>query len=168
MKSKTTDFDKAKPMHTDESSKLEKIKEDLNNLFLNQRLGVLATQNKGQPYTSLVAFAPSEDLKHIYFATTRSTRKYDNLSNDPRVSMLIDNRSNRASDIKWATAVTATGTAAEVGIDGQDDAKRIYLARHPYLSEFVASPSCALLKIEVNTYFVVSHFQNVIEVHMEP
>jgi nitroimidazol reductase NimA-like FMN-containing flavoprotein (pyridoxamine 5'-phosphate oxidase superfamily) len=147
---------------------LDNIKKDLKNLFLKQRLGVLATQKNGQPYTSLVAFTTSEDLKYLYFATTRSTRKYDNLSRDPRVSMLIDNRSNSASDFKQATSVTATGTSKEVDAIERDAIQGIYLEKHPYLSEFVHSPSCAILGLEVNTYFVVTHFQNVIEIHMKP
>ena len=41
-----------------------------------------------------------------------------------------------------------------------------YLAKHPELKDFVLSPSCALLKITVNTYYVVNRFQNVLELHM--
>lgn len=146
----------------------DQIKEDLKKLFLHQRVGVLATQNNGQPYTSLVAFTASEDLKWLYFATTRSTRKYANLSGDPRVSLLIDNRSNKASDFKQAMAVTATGNAEEVNSDARETVKAEYLSKHPYLKEFVESPSCAIIRFKVNTYFLVTHFQNVIEIHMEP
>ncbi len=93
---------------------LSKVKRDLRKLLRSQPLAVLATQNQGQPYASLVAFASSDDLKSLYFATTRSTRKYANLSGDSRVAMLVDNRSNKASDFRWAMAATATGTAKEV------------------------------------------------------
>ena len=143
------------------------IKKDLKKLFHHQRLGVLSTQNNGHPYTSLVAFAASEDLKRLYFATTRSTRKYANLSGDPRVSMLIDNRSNKASDFKRAIAVTATGKAEEVKFDNRETIKAEYLSKHPYLKEFVEAPTCAIIRLKVNTYFMVTHFQNVIEIHME-
>ena len=145
----------------------DQIKKDLKKLFHHQRLGVLATQNKGHPYSSLVAFTASEDLKWLYFATTRSTRKYANLSGDPRVSMLIDNRSNKASDFKRAIAVTATGKAEEVKFDNRETIKAEYLSKHPYLKEFVETPTCAIIRLKVNTYFMVTHFQNVIEIHME-
>ena len=105
----------------------DKIQKDLRELFRHQRLGVLSTHNHGQPYTSLVAFNSSEDLKCLYFATTRSTRKYANLSADPRVAMLIDNRSNSASDFKRAVAVTATGIAGEVESDAMRTMKSEYL-----------------------------------------
>ena len=147
---------------------LSKIKEDLGKLLLSQPLAVLATQNQGQPYASLVAFASSDDLKSLYFATTRSTRKYFNLSVDSRVAMLVDNRSNKTSDFRWAMAATATGTAEEVDSRERESALDRYLSKHFHLSDFVHSPTCALCKIRVQTFFVVTRFQSVVEVHVRP
>ena len=147
---------------------LDSMRKDLKELFANQPLAVLSTQNEGQPYASLVAFTAREDLRELFFATTRATRKYANLSSDPRVAMLVDSRSNEVSDFRWAMAVTATGKAVEV--EGQEKEKvlKIYLAKHPHLDDFVSSPSCALLKIRVERYYVATRFQNVVEVHVKP
>ena len=145
---------------------LNKIKRDLKKLLQSQPLAVLATQSRGQPYASLVAFAPSDDLKSLYFATTRSTRKYANLAGDSRVAMLIDNRSNKASDFRWAMAATATGTAVEVGPGARENVLGLYLAKHPHLKDFVHSPTCALCEIRVKTFYVVTRFQHVLEVHV--
>ena len=147
---------------------LESMKEDLKNLFASQRLAVLATQTEGQPYTSLVAFTAGEDLRQLFFATTRATRKYANLNADSRVAMLIDNRANEAADFRLAMAVTATGKAEEIEGQEREKASRLYLAKHPQLEEFVSSPSCALLRISVDRYYVASRFQKVIEVHVKP
>ena len=147
---------------------LDSMKEELQRLFASQRLAVLATQNEGQPYTSLVAFTASENLKKLFFATTRATRKYANLKADSRVALLIDNRSNEATDFRWAMAVTATGTAEEIEGQERGAASKLYLAKHPHLEEFVSSPSCALLSISVDRYYVASRFQKVIEVHVKP
>ena len=147
---------------------LESIKEDLKGLFTSQRLAVLATQSEGQPYTSLVAFAAGDDLKELFFATTRATRKYANLTADARVAMLIDNRSNQATDFRWAMAVTATGKAEELTGHEREEASKRYLAEHPHLEEFVSSPSCALLRVSVDRHYVASRFQKVIEVHVKP
>jgi hypothetical protein len=46
------------------------MRKDLQELFITQPLAVLSTQSEGQPYASLVAFATSEDLKALFFATT--------------------------------------------------------------------------------------------------
>ncbi len=80
--------------------------------------------------------------------------------------MLVDNRSNQDSDFHRAIAVTALGTAEEVKESERDRFLRLYLAKHPYLEEFVNSPNCALLKVSVDRYHMVSRFQNVMELHM--
>lgn len=146
---------------------LDSMKKDLQSLFESQRLAVLATQNEGQPYTSLVAFAASKNLRHLFFATTRATRKFANLLADPRVAMLVDSRSNVVSDFRWAMAVTATGKAEEIEGREREEASKLYLDKHAHLDDFVSSPSCALIKIPVERYYVATRFQNVIEVHVK-
>ncbi len=147
-----------------EESELEHL---IRELFESQKLAVLATQNEGQPYANLIAFAASNDLKSLYFATARATRKYANIEADARVTVLIDNRSNQDSDFSQAAAVTATGTAQEVMASKRDEVLTIYLAKHPMLEDFVRSPSCALLQIRVETYYLVRRFQNVMELHVK-
>jgi len=145
-----------------------KLKRELNKLFKKQRLAVLATQKNGQPYSSLVAFAVTEDLKHLIFATSRATRKYDNFSSDSRVALLIDTRTNKVSDFHHAMAVTAVGTAIEVEENIRPQLVSLYLAKHPHLADFIQSPTCALVQVTVKTYYVVRTFQNVMELHVTP
>ena len=143
---------------------LDRAKIELKEIQKSQPLGVLATQNRGQPYTSLVAFASSDDLRSLFFATTRPTRKYANLSGDSRVAMLVDNRSNKASDFRWAKAVTVVGKAEELEPQRSQESIAIYLTKHPHLENFVSSPNCAFLRIQVSTYYLVTRFQNVMEI----
>ena len=146
--------------------KTSQLKEFLKDLFPSQKLAVLATQSKKQPYGNLVAFVATKDLKHLLFATTRATRKYTNISENPRVAMVMDNRSNQEADFHQAAAVTATGVAKEVKGSEKETLLRLYLSGHPYLKDFVSSPTCALLKMNVETYYVVRQFQNVMELHI--
>ena len=139
----------------------------LKDLFASQRLAVLATQSKRQPYGNLVAFMATEDLRHLLFATTRATRKYANISENPRVAMVIDNRSNREADFHQAAAVTATGVVKEMVGPEKKRFQKLYLSKHPYLKDFVSSPTCALLRMQVVTYTVVRQFQNVMELHIK-
>ncbi len=144
----------------------DKLFEQIKNLLLSQKLAVLSTHNKVQPYASLVAFAETPDLTALVFATTRSTRKFANLSAAPRVALLVDSRTNDPSDFSDAVAVTALGSAEET----QDSEKTVlidlYLGKHSYLKKFVTAPTCALLKITVKKYILVSRFQNVMELKM--
>jgi putative heme iron utilization protein len=136
---------------------------DVEALLTQQTLAVLSTHHEGQPYASLVAFAASDDLKVILFATSRSTRKYANLAGDSRVAMLVDNRSHRAEDIHEAMALTAVGVAREPRDADLATWRSIYLERHPYLESFVTAPSCALIQVVVQRYLLVRRFQEVSE-----
>jgi nitroimidazol reductase NimA-like FMN-containing flavoprotein (pyridoxamine 5'-phosphate oxidase superfamily) len=146
-----------------QESELEQL---MRELFESQKLAVLGTQNQGQPYANLIAFVASDDLKNLFFVTARATRKYANIEADARVTVLIDSRSNQDSDFSQAAAVTATGTAKEVTGSRRDEVLAVYLAKHPMLEEFVRSPTCALLRVEVQTYYLVRRFQNVMELHV--
>ena len=141
---------------------------ELTHLLNSQRLAVLSTHNAGQPYASLVSFASNAELSQLLFATTRSTRKYANLTSDERAAMLIDNRSNEETDIHSAMAVTATGFVKEISESERAEALPSYLEKHPYLKDFVNSPTCAFLKLTVKTFYLVRRFQNVVEIHMPP
>lgn len=145
---------------------IEEIREILLELFTSQKLAVLGTNQAGQPYGNLVAFAATPDLKNLLFATTRATRKFANLQAEPRVSMVFDNRSNRVADFRKAVAATALGPAKEVRGKERTKWAKMYLAKHPHLKEFVGSPTCALVRIRVEVYYVVWRFQNVLELRM--
>ena len=139
----------------------------LREMLESQLLGVLGTHHDGEPYTSLVGFASTPDLKHLFFATGRATRKHANLVADARASMLVDNRSNRPADFTEASAATAVGVVEELSDSELPDFDRVFLAKHRHLESFVHSPSCVRLRLRVAVYMVVTHFQHVIELHID-
>jgi nitroimidazol reductase NimA-like FMN-containing flavoprotein (pyridoxamine 5'-phosphate oxidase superfamily) len=145
----------------------EEIRQRLERLFEQQSLAVLSTFGDGQPYASLVAFAADAAIERLFFSTSRSTRKFANMLATPRVALLVDSRSNRDSDFHEAVAATATGRAREIDPSEAALFERRYLTRHPYLENFVRSPSCARMVLEVKTYILVSRFQNVMELHID-
>jgi heme iron utilization protein len=139
------------------------IRQRLGALLMTQRLGVLSTQKGGQPYASLVALAATDDIKHLLFATRRGTRKYANLLENGRVAVLVDNRSNEESDFHDAIAATATGIARELTGSEKEALVGHYVKKHPHLNDFVSASPCAFFKISVDTYYVVTRFQEVTE-----
>jgi nitroimidazol reductase NimA-like FMN-containing flavoprotein (pyridoxamine 5'-phosphate oxidase superfamily) len=142
------------------------LKQLLKDIFSSQPLAVLATQAKGQPYGNLVAFAATDDLKCLLFATARATRKYANITKDPRVAMVIDSRTNQKVDFQKAVAVTAIGIVEKVKGAEKNHFLKLYLLKHPHLKKFVTSPSCTLLKVKIDTYYVVRRFQKVMALDM--
>jgi putative heme iron utilization protein len=141
--------------------------EVLRELLETQLLAVLSTHRDGEPYSSLVGFAATPDLKRLLFATGRSTRKLANLEADARASMLVDNRTNRAADFTEAAAATAVGIVETVGEDERAEFERVFLAKQAHLESFVRSPSCVPLRLRVSVYLVVTHFQHVMELHID-
>jgi general stress protein 26 len=146
----------------------EELEAHLREILSTQLFGVLSTVGGDQPYASLVGFAASEDLSRLYFATSRSTRKFNNLHSNPRAAMLIDNRSNQAADLRRAAAATALGSVVEIGADRQDEFKSVFLAKQTHFGDFLSSPNTARIYLEVKTYYVVSRFQNVFEFQVTP
>lgn len=145
---------------------IHQLKQTIKGILDSQRLAVLATQGRKTPYGSLLAFAVTNDLKNLLFATSRATRKYANLLTHADVAMVIDTRTNQIADFSDAAAVTVLGEVEEVTAHERQKYLKIYLEKHPHLREFVESPTCALLRVKVKKYIMVSRFQNVEELHV--
>lgn len=146
----------------------EQLQSEIAKLLLSQKLAVLSTQTpEGLPYASLIAFAATEDLQKIVLATPKATRKFANIKNNPNVALLIDDRSNMDQDFHDAKAVTVLGAVDQIDVDiSQDELAMLYLKKHPYLEGFIRSPSTAFLSISVWRYYMVSRFQEVMELHI--
>jgi len=134
------------------------VKEKLRNLLEEQRFAVIATKSKNELYTNLVTFYAEDNLKKIYFPTSKNTTKYKNLSAYSKISILIDNRGNKPEDIKNAMAVTAVGLSRETK---NLNVVKNFLKKHPYLKDFVNSNDCVMIEIELEKYILVDNFQNV-------
>ena len=145
----------------------QEIQEKIAGLLGSQQLAVLSTQRDGQPYSSLMAYAFTPELANIVVATGKSTRKHQNLMQESRVSLLIDNRSNTENDFHAAMAVTVIGKALLVEHPDRSGYEKIYLQRHPYLRTFLESPTTSLVKIAVSHYVLVSRFQDVLEYRID-
>ena len=146
-------------------SKTEKINR-IKEFFQTQRLTVLATQEPDHPYLSLMAYVLTDDLKYLIAATKRGTRKYSNIIKTPGVAFLVDNRMNQGSDFQNTLAVTGIGTAEETGEPEKESLILQFLETHPELDAFVRSPDCAIIKIKIDKYIIISQFQEVEELEM--
>jgi nitroimidazol reductase NimA-like FMN-containing flavoprotein (pyridoxamine 5'-phosphate oxidase superfamily) len=145
----------------------ENIYKQIEDLCESQRYAVLSTSGSKGPYASLVAFTAEEECKRIVFATSRSTRKFANLTADDRVALLIDSRSNSEGDTFNAIGVTAIGRVSELRSKEREQTVESYLKRHPHLRDFVSSENVVLMSIDIETYYVVNRFQEVFELDMK-
>ncbi len=131
-------------------------------LMNGEPYAVLCTQGGGQPYASIVAFACTDDLNTVVFATPIATRKYRLLVGCDRVALLVDNRASHPDDMMEVEAITATGRARRLDPGPEHDGlARILIERHPHLRGFILSASCALFRVSIVRYFHVVRFQEV-------
>lgn len=140
------------------------IEESISELCQGEDFAVLATQGESQPYTSLIGFVVTPDLKYVVFATPKQTRKYFLLEANKRVAFMVDNRASQPGSINYISAVTITGNARFLTeAEEEDQWGKMLIAKHPYLEDFVKSSSTALVVVEVYRYFYVRRFQEVAE-----
>ena len=132
-------------------------------LLYSEHFAVLATRGSEYPYCSLVGYAPTADGTEVLFATNRQTRKYGNITKTPKVSLLIDSETNQENDLRDAKALTILGSAREIDTETNPDYLALYIKKHPALKDFVAAPDCALMRVTVEKYILVTNFQDVQE-----
>lgn len=140
----------------------EQVEAEIRELCSAQPFAVLATHGDGQPYTNLISFAFSENFDHFVFATPAQTRKYDLISKNNKVSLLIDNRAQQPESINLIRAVTITGKAKIIEDPGQVGKwSNLLISRHSYLEKFVKSSTSALILVDNIRFFYVRRFQEV-------
>ena len=142
------------------------LERSIREILFSRKVAVLATRGEEYPHACLVAFALTEDISTLVFVTSLSTRKYANIQESNRVTLLVDTRGNTEEDFHDARAVSIQGRARTAPISGEPFLKSLFLDRHPYLEDFVNSPTCVLVIVTVDSYALVSRFQNVLLLDM--
>lgn len=137
-------------------------------LLCSQLYGVLCTrtQNSGL-HTSIVAFASADDIAAIIFATPRNTRKYTNMLSDSRIAVFFDDRRPQKEDLMEVTGIEAQGSVRELTGQERVDYRAVYLARHPDMAEFVDATGSALMRLEVEQFEIVDHFQHLLILRLD-
>ena len=125
-----------------------------------QKVGALATCDGKAAHSSLVFFAAEKKTEKLVFATLRTTRKYTNLRKYPDVSMLIDSRTDYPDNISASTAITVNGKADEVTGEELEECRKLLLAKHPALADFLDHEDCAVIVVRDVTVFTVDTFGN--------
>jgi len=130
--------------------------EEIRALLDARKLAVLATQTDGQPHASLMAFTPVDGIKRLVFATYRATRKYESLLRDGRAALLIGSGIEPFEQQRTSLVVTAHGRIAVVPDHARQSTLTAHRKRHPEFEDFLNSPDCTLLNMEVSAYQLVT------------
>ncbi|HWR04093.1 MAG TPA: pyridoxamine 5'-phosphate oxidase family protein [Humidesulfovibrio sp.] len=102
------------------------------------------------PHTSLMTFCAAPDCGEFWLATQKNTKKFRNLAENPRASLLIDDRATHAAPRQALTvavhAAPFPSTAAEQA------ARAALLARSPGLSGFLADADVLVLRLVAESF----------------
>ena len=132
----------------------ENIREKIRNLIRKQNTCVLATASNNRPYCSLMAYATHTTCDEIYLMTLNEGRKYQNMCENPAVSLLIDTRQGSLDfDPAETLALTVSGRFNRVLKELERKRIRNILSiRHPGLKDFFENPQGEPVKISVESY----------------
>lgn len=120
----------------------------------------------GAPHTSLMSYCAPQDCGEFWLATRTDTRKYRNLSANPRASLLVDDRVDTGGQPGHALTVAARLAAFATAAD-QDAARRALLARHPSLESFLAQPETIVLRLVAENFQLLTGLSDVFSIEAE-
>ena len=137
-------------------------RDSIQRLLNSTGFAVLATENAGQPHTSLIAITPLDEGQRLVFATYRNTRKFTNLMQNKRVSVLIDGRArDGACGADTGFILSAVGRVQEINAATQSQLLHAHLQKHPDMAAFMQAPDCVLLEVVVEAYQMVRGIDDV-------
>ncbi len=142
-------------------TKLITIRKYIEDIFLNSRFAVLATEGDGQPHASYVAITPMDSYRALIFATYRNTQKYLNLTRNGKVALLVESGKNSSTVKQDSIVLTAFGHLEEIGTEEMEFVFNKHLEWHPDLLSFMQAEDCTLVRIKVDTYQVVRGIDDV-------
>ena len=137
---------------------LEKMKE----LVRKKNICVLSTVSGNKPYCSLMAYITDATCEEIYMVTHKNTTKFNNLQNNPSVSLLIDSRETRPRFN--AQALTIDGVFIPLLDENKkQNIRDRMLESFPHMKDFMHHPESKLIRIKINSFLLLdglteSHF----------
>jgi nitroimidazol reductase NimA-like FMN-containing flavoprotein (pyridoxamine 5'-phosphate oxidase superfamily) len=128
------------------------IPEEMAQMIRERDLCVLATSAGDVPHASLMSYAVEPDLQYIHMATPANSRKWANLTKNPNMALLIDEREKAltGNTPQTRTQTRALTVGCELFPAGDDEEKArilgILAAAHPHLRDFLAAPEIEVIR----------------------
>jgi len=118
---------------------------------------VLATVSNNRPHCSLMAYVANEAATEIYMVTFKNTKKYQNLRENPWVSLLIDTREeDLGSRRPRAKAITVTGVFEQIRDHNlRHQIRETLLSRHAQLEGFADHPEAEVFSIRIHSFLLL-------------
>ncbi len=129
--------------------------ETAKDLILSNSMAVLATSKDNQPHCSLMTYLAREDARTIFMLTAQNSRKYSNILNNPRVSLLIDTRTRPGIECSSIKALTVEGLGLPVNEQRQEKLKQAMIDKHPHLEALGRQDGSVVLEIQAGSFLLL-------------
>jgi nitroimidazol reductase NimA-like FMN-containing flavoprotein (pyridoxamine 5'-phosphate oxidase superfamily) len=141
--------------------------DEMQALAKQRNICVMATVIGQKPYCSLMAYVMDDPGREIYMVTHRRSRKYQNLMENPCVSLLIDTRERLPRD--QAQSLTVEGVFEPLPAGRKQDGVRAQLlSEHPQLKEFMRDPAAEIFCIRIQSFLLLKGISEAHYAEMEP
>lgn len=134
--------------------------ESIQEIIRTNNLAVLATCAENQPHCSLMAYIFLEEQGLIYMMTQKDSRKFRNISANPRVSLMVDTRLDNPEKRTSIKALTINGTCRPAEQTGQNHLKDLLLKRHPQLKVLTDHQDVVVIEIKVGSFLLLDGVNN--------
>jgi nitroimidazol reductase NimA-like FMN-containing flavoprotein (pyridoxamine 5'-phosphate oxidase superfamily) len=158
-------------MTLQEKSKEAPVMDVITGVIKTGHLCVLSTISGDRPYSSLMRYTVNDRCTEIYLVTHKNTTKYQNILKNPRVSLLMDTRTEAAiSDIQALSIEGVAFTVADADKQATDRALIVdrFIHRHPDVAEFVRQPDAAVICVEVHEFQLLNGIRDAHRVKVTP
>ena len=136
------------------------VLETMQEILCANDLAVLATCAENQPHCSLMAYVPNEDCRTIYMLTQRDSRKFRNISANPRVSLMVDTRLDSPESRTAIKALTISGTCSPCPQSMQKQFKQLLVQKHSQLKTLSAQKDAIVLEITIKSFLLLDGIDN--------
>jgi nitroimidazol reductase NimA-like FMN-containing flavoprotein (pyridoxamine 5'-phosphate oxidase superfamily) len=122
--------------------------DEIARMIRERDLCVLATSRGDMPHASLMAYATEPDVRYIYMATPANSRKWANLSANPNMALLIDEREQALGEGRAHARALTVGCVSAPVSDAEELTRIIDLLRkrHPHLDGFLAGQGMEVIR----------------------
>jgi putative heme iron utilization protein len=136
------------------------VNQDLRDLLLTERHGVLATLSAsrgGWPFASVAPYAVSEQGQPILLLSDLAEHTR-NIRADSRASLLVKSSGNGDDDPQARARVTLLGTVEAITPSAIPAAREQYIARHPQATDYFSMADFKLYLLHVTAARFVGGF----------
>ncbi len=131
-------------------------------ILQTQRLCVLATSWQEEPYCSLMGYLWDQDTGEFYMVTSSESRKFRNLNQNPRVSLLLDTRTTqRPQERAYTRALTVQGKAQLLSDPGLEEKVLQRMQEvHPQLSNLLENQRVVVVRVRPISFLLLDGVEN--------